>query len=98
MSSDTDPANNVRYAAHLYISSSAAGGDAAYDLTWAAELAAQSFPGGVGHLPLAAELPGDQPSWTLPPQVGEMTTPRHGLASPSALTSGRVHLTFFRAA
>lgn len=93
----TDTANNFRYNVHFYMSSSSVGGDAAYDITWADEVAAQYFAGGVGHVPLAGELPGDQPSWTLPPQVGELTTPRHGLATPNALVSGTLAFTYFRA-
>ncbi len=92
----TDPANNFKYNAHFYMSSGVSS-DADYSITWAAEVAAQQFPGSVGHVPLGTDLPGDQMSIFLPPQVGEMNTPRHGLQTPNALVTQTLALSFFRA-
>ncbi len=92
----TDTANNFRYNAHFYMSSSSSS-DADYNITWAQEVAAQLFPGSVGHVPLGPDMLGDRPAWSLQPQVGELTTPRHGLVTTAALTSGIINFTYFRA-
>jgi len=95
----TDSASNFRYNAHLYMSSSSIGGDAAYDIPWATEVSTQLFAGNVGNVPLAGELPGwGALSVMAQPQVGEVTTPRHGNASTTSMVSGTLFLTYFRAA
>lgn len=93
----TDTANNFRYNVHFYMSGSAVGGDAAYDLTWEQEKAALLYPGGYGYTPLGPEVPIARPAWMRQPQIGEMTTPRHNLGTPGALISKELKLTFFQA-